>query len=260
VSDIVMALICELRDTKDNTISAHKTHKLKTHLSHQKCAKTHVRQSGIKKFSGGYTPGPPSSGEPRLTRRGRDASDAGEGREGREGRGEEGGEGWTPNFETVVAPLLGVRRLKCRDALGHSPRPPQPGKNTAAEEYRPNAAVRRQIFGGVGAVGFSAAAKFGGAGSKLAQQPRCNVLCLGSSMTPRDVACFGFRLRLNLRRPITKTLLLNSNSANIIAYKYRLVKVVVTKFDRVSQIQITWQQSTDSTVEIKIIYTNSTHS
>jgi hypothetical protein len=48
-------------------------------------------------------------------------------------------------------------------------------------------------------------------GSKLAQQPRYNVLCLGLSMTPRDLACFGFRLRLNLS--ITKTLLLNSNSA-----------------------------------------------
>jgi hypothetical protein len=54
-------------------------------------------------------------------------------------------------------------------------------------------------------------------GSKLAQQPRyINVLCLGLSMTPHDLACFGFRLRLNLS--ITKTLLLNSNSANIIAY------------------------------------------
>ena len=93
VSDIAMALICKLRDTKDNTFSAHKTHELKTHLSHQKCAKTHVRQSGIKKNFRGYTPGPPPSGEPRLTWRGRDASDAGEGR------------GWTLNFETVDAPL-----------------------------------------------------------------------------------------------------------------------------------------------------------
>ena len=33
----------------------------------------------LKNVSGGYTPGPPPSGEPRLTRRGRDASDAGEG-------------------------------------------------------------------------------------------------------------------------------------------------------------------------------------
>jgi hypothetical protein len=82
-----------------------------------------------------------------------------------------------------------------------------------------NAAVCRQIFGGVGGVGFSAAAEFGGAGrqgSKLAQQPRYNVLCLGSSMSPRDLAYFGFRLCLNLS--ITKTLLLNSNSANIIAH------------------------------------------
>jgi hypothetical protein len=57
-------------------------------------------------------------------------------------------------------------------------------------------------------------------GSKLAKQPRYNVLCLGSSrpMTPRDLACFGFQLRLNLSRHITKILLLNSNSAKIIAY------------------------------------------
>jgi hypothetical protein len=45
---------------------------------------------------------------------------------------------------------------------------------------------------------FSAAAEFGGAGSKLAQQPRYNVLCLGSSISPRDLACLRFRLRLNL--------------------------------------------------------------
>jgi hypothetical protein len=35
-------------------------------------------------------------------------------------------------------------------------------------------------------------------------------------MTPRDLTSVGFRLRLNLS--ITKTLLLNSTSANIIAY------------------------------------------
>ena len=62
VSDIAMALICELRDTKDNTFSAHKTHELKTHLSHQKCAKTHVRQSGIKKFFRGLYPRSPAFG------------------------------------------------------------------------------------------------------------------------------------------------------------------------------------------------------
>ena len=51
----------------------------------------------LKNFSGGYTPGPPPSGEPRLTRWGRDASDAREGGEGGVG---------PPNFETVVAPLV----------------------------------------------------------------------------------------------------------------------------------------------------------
>lgn len=37
------------------------------------------------------------------------------------------------------------------------------GKNTAAAEEK-NSAVRRQIFGGVGTVGYSAAVEFGGAG------------------------------------------------------------------------------------------------
>ena len=50
LSDIAMALICELRDTKESIFSAHKTRELKTHLSHQKCAKTHLRQSGISKI------------------------------------------------------------------------------------------------------------------------------------------------------------------------------------------------------------------
>jgi hypothetical protein len=43
--DIAMALICEqmVKDKLDNTFyggnSPHKTHKLKSHFSHQKCAK-----------------------------------------------------------------------------------------------------------------------------------------------------------------------------------------------------------------------------
>jgi hypothetical protein len=48
-------------------------------------------------------------------------------------------------------------------------------KNTAGEY---NSAVRRQIFGGVGTVVFTAPQ-----GSKLAKQPRYTVLCLGSSRT-----------------------------------------------------------------------------
>ena len=36
--------------TFDSTFSAHKICELKTHLFRQKCAKTHVRQSGIPKF------------------------------------------------------------------------------------------------------------------------------------------------------------------------------------------------------------------
>jgi hypothetical protein len=56
-----------------------------------------------------------------------------------------------------------VRQLKRKDAPGHSLTPPQPEK-IRRRRRKYNSAVRRQIFGGVGAVGFSAAAEFGGAG------------------------------------------------------------------------------------------------
>ena len=50
LSDIAMALICEIKDTKESIFSVHKTREMKTHLSHKKCAKTHLRQSGISKI------------------------------------------------------------------------------------------------------------------------------------------------------------------------------------------------------------------
>jgi hypothetical protein len=59
----------------------------------------------FKKFSGGYTPGPPPSGGEGKGGRGREGRGGeGRGREGGEGKGGEGRVG-PPNFETVVAPL-----------------------------------------------------------------------------------------------------------------------------------------------------------
>ena len=64
---------------------------------YSKCVITHIRAYEISKiFSGGYTPGPPFQGEPRLTRREREriTRGGGRGREGGEGRkGERGGAG-----------------------------------------------------------------------------------------------------------------------------------------------------------------------
>ena len=78
----------------ESTFYTHETYKLRTHISHQKCPKTHVRPFGIHKiFPGVKPPDPHPKGRPRLTRPGRGASNAGRGGEGKGRREEKGGEG-----------------------------------------------------------------------------------------------------------------------------------------------------------------------